>query len=71
MTSFTQTSYSTSTSDVVTIGLPSSWLSSGLYCFNVTGDNGTYSAVLEGVFNTNEKIDNRGKFQNKKIPLIT
>ena len=60
--SFTQTSYSTS--DVVIIGLPSSSLPSRQYCFNVTGDNGTYTAVLEGVFNTNKTII-QGKFPKK------
>ena len=53
-TSFIQTSYSTV--DVMTIGLPSSSLSGGQYCFTVTGDNGTYTAVLEGVFDTNQII---------------
>lgn len=44
----TQTSYSTLND--VTIGLPLSSLPSGRYCFNVMGDNGTYTAILEGTF---------------------
>ena len=51
---FTQTSYSTS--NIVTIGLPASSLSNGQYCFNVTGDNGTFSTVLEGIFNNDKMI---------------
>ena len=52
----TQTSYSTLND--LTIGLPFSSLPSKKYCFNVMGDNGTYTAILEGTFDVhfNEKI---------------
>ena len=52
----TQTSYSTIND--VTIGLPFSSLPTGQYCFNVMGDNGTYTATVEGTFDIHfdEKI---------------
>ena len=44
----TQTSYSTL--NEVKIGLPLSSLPTGQYRFNVMGDNGTYTAIVEGTF---------------------
>ena len=46
--SYSQTSHGTS--DVVRIGLPLQLSSTGQYCFSVTGNNGTYTAVVEGTF---------------------
>ena len=43
-----QTSHSTS--DVVRIGLPLRLSSNELYCFSVTGNNGTLTAIVEGTF---------------------
>ena len=51
----TVTQYSYSTLNDVIIGLPSSSLSNGQYCFNVMGNNGTYATILEGTFNINDK----------------
>ena len=49
--SYSQTSRSTS--DVVRIGLPLQLTSTGQYCFSLTGNNGTYAAVVEGIFKPN------------------
>lgn len=45
--SFTQTSYSTS--NIVIVGLPSQSLSGTTYCFSVQGNNGSYTAIVEGI----------------------
>jgi hypothetical protein len=65
---FTQTSYSTS--KIVVIGLPTSSLSNGQYCFYVMGDTGTHAAVLEGTFNPTD-IAIQGDSYNNKLIVVS
>ena len=55
---YSQTSHSTS--DVVRIGLPLQLSSTEQYCFTVTGNNSTHTAVVEGTFNPGRKINTQG-----------